>query len=64
MTNECLETTRRAELIDAWLTEHQATYDALDEDELRALAEDAAVSYVPPQRERSAARTSPSTRAR
>lgn len=37
----------RARLIDAWLAEHQENYGAFDEDELRALATEAGVPYLP-----------------
>jgi Arc/MetJ-type ribon-helix-helix transcriptional regulator len=37
----------RSRLIDAWLAEHQETHGAFDEDELRALATEAGVAYLP-----------------
>ncbi|MGQ0845270.1 MAG: hypothetical protein ACT4QF_14175 [Sporichthyaceae bacterium] len=40
----------RAQLVDAWLAEHQDRCGAFDEDELRALAAEAGVPYVPPGR--------------
>ncbi len=40
----------RGRLVDAWLAEHQAEHGAFDEDELRALAAQAGVSYIPPGR--------------
>jgi post-segregation antitoxin (ccd killing protein) len=42
----------RGQLVDAWLAEHQTAHGAFDEDELRALAEDAGVPYVPAGRSR------------
>jgi post-segregation antitoxin (ccd killing protein) len=45
----------RGRLVDAWLAEHQAAHGAFDEDELRALAEDAGVPYVAVGRSRPAA---------
>ncbi|MPZ89659.1 MAG: hypothetical protein GEU81_16685 [Nitriliruptorales bacterium] len=45
----------RGRLVDAWLAEHQVAHGAFDEDELRALAEDAGVPYVPARRSRRAA---------
>lgn len=40
----------RGRLVDAWLTEHQAVHGAFDEEELRALARQAGVPYLPPGR--------------
>jgi len=37
----------RSRLIDAWLAEHQETHGTFDEDELRALAAEAGVPYLP-----------------
>lgn len=37
----------RSRLIDAWLAEHQEAYGAFDDDELRALATEAGVPYLP-----------------
>lgn len=42
----------RGRLVDAWLAEHQATHGSFDEADLRALAEDAGVPYVPAGRSR------------
>ena len=39
-----------ARLVDAWLAEHQAEHGAFDESDLRALAAEAAVPYLPPGR--------------
>lgn len=51
----CARRVGARQLVDAWLAEHQATHGAFDEDELRALAEDAGVPYVAAGRSRSAA---------
>lgn len=40
----------RGRLVDAWLAEHQAEHGRFDEDELRALATEAGVPYLPPGR--------------
>lgn len=40
----------RGRLVDAWLVEHQAAHGAFDEAELRALAVEAGVPYLPPGR--------------
>lgn len=40
----------RGRLVDAWLAEHQAEHGVFDEEELRALAEQAGVPYVAPGR--------------
>lgn len=40
----------RGRLVDAWLADHQAAHGAFDEDELRRLADDAGVPYLPPGR--------------
>lgn len=40
----------RGRLVDEWLAEHQAAHGAFDEDELRALAQDAGVPYLAPGR--------------
>lgn len=45
----------RGQLVDAWLADHQAEHGAFEEDELRALAVEAGVPYVPAGRARSAA---------
>lgn len=52
---EALSGWLRARLVDAWLVEHQAAHGAFDEDELRALAAEAGISYVAPRREEPAA---------
>lgn len=38
----------RGQLIDAWLGEYQAEHGRFSEDELKALAKDAGVPYLPP----------------
>ncbi|MFC7625778.1 hypothetical protein [Microlunatus sp. GCM10028923] len=38
----------RGQLIDAWLSEYQAEHGTFTEDELKALAQDAGVPYLPP----------------
>lgn len=45
----------RGRLVDAWLAEHEATFGAFDEDELRALAAEAGVAYLPPVTDRTVA---------
>lgn len=55
VVSEALAGWVRGQLVDAWLAEHQATHGAFDEQELRALAEEAGVPYVPPGRGRAAA---------
>lgn len=40
----------RGRLVDAWLTEYQSSHGAFTEDELRVLAADAGVPYLPPGR--------------
>lgn len=40
----------RTRVVDAWLAEHQSQQGAFDEEELRALARDARVPYLPPGR--------------
>jgi hypothetical protein len=40
----------RGRLVDSWLLEHQSAHGQFDEDELRALAADAGVPYLPPGR--------------
>jgi len=40
----------RTRLVDVWLAEHQAEHGAFDEDELRALAVEVGVPYLPPRR--------------
>ena len=45
----------RGQLVDTWLLAHQAEHGVFDEDELRALAVEAGVPYVPAGQARSAA---------
>ena len=45
----------RGRLVDAWLSEHEAQFGAFDEAELRALAEEAGVAYLPPIHSRTVA---------
>lgn len=45
----------RSRLVDAWLAEHQATHGAFSEDELRSLAAEVGVPYLPPRTRSSAA---------
>ncbi|MEJ7797238.1 MAG: hypothetical protein WKF42_01970 [Solirubrobacteraceae bacterium] len=40
----------RGRLVDAWLAAHQAAHGRFEEDELRALAEDAGVPYLAGER--------------
>lgn len=39
----------RGRLVDSWLAEYQSEYGRFDEDELRALAAQAGVPYLPPE---------------
>ena len=55
VVQEALATWLRTRLVDAWLAEHQAAHGAFSEDELRALAAEAGVPYLPPTAGRSAA---------
>lgn len=52
---EALAAWTRGRLVDEWLADHQDTYGAFDEGELRALAEETGVPYVPPREARPAA---------
>ena len=45
----------RGQLVDAWLADHQIEHGAFGEEELRVLAAEAGVPYVPAGRARSAA---------
>ena len=45
----------RGQLVDAWLADHQVEHGVFEEDELRALALEAGVPYVPAGRARSVA---------
>ena len=55
VVNEALAAWLRTRLVDVWLAEHQATHGEFDEDELRALAVEAGVPYLPPNVRTSAA---------
>lgn len=50
VVTEALTGWLRTRLVDAWLAEHQAEHGAFDEGELRALAIEAGVPYLPPGR--------------
>lgn len=52
VVSEALAAWVRGRLVDAWLAEHQAAHGAFDEDELRALASETGVPYVPAGRSR------------
>lgn len=52
---EALSAWTRGRLVDEWLADHQAAYGEFDEDELRALAQETGVPYVPPRASRPAA---------
>ena len=52
---EALSSWLRHQHLGTWLAEYQAGHGAFTEDELRALAEEKGVPYVPPRRKRSAA---------
>ncbi len=55
VVSEALAGWVRGQLVDAWLAEHEATHGAFDEQELKALAQEAGVPYVPAGRGRAAA---------
>ena len=48
VVNEALAAWLRTRLADVWLAEHQASHGAFDEEELRTLATEAGVPYLPP----------------
>lgn len=50
VVTEALTGWLRARLVDAWLAEHQAEHGAFDEAQLRALAAETGVPYLPPGR--------------
>jgi post-segregation antitoxin (ccd killing protein) len=52
VVSEALAAWVRGRLVDTWLAEHQAEHGAFDEDELRMLASEAGVPYVPAGRSR------------
>lgn len=45
----------RGRLVDAWLAEHEAQFGPFDEAELKELAAEAGVAYLPPARGRTVA---------
>ncbi len=49
---DALEAWLRGRRVDAWLGEHQDRAGDFDEDDLRALAREAGVAYLPPGRRR------------
>ncbi|GAA1168539.1 type II toxin-antitoxin system CcdA family antitoxin [Pseudonocardia alaniniphila] len=55
VVTEALETWVRGRLIDAWLVEYQAEHGAFDEAELREIAAEAGVAYIPPSPSRTVA---------
>lgn len=48
VVNEALGSWLRSRLVDAWLTEYQQEHGTFDEDELRRLADDLGLPYLPP----------------
>jgi hypothetical protein len=50
VVTEALTAWMRGRLVDAWLVEHQSEHGAFDEGELRALAAEVGVPYLPPGR--------------
>lgn len=55
VVNDALASWLRSRLVDAWLIEHQATHGAFDENELRAIAAESGIPYLPPTTDRTAA---------
>jgi transglutaminase-like putative cysteine protease len=55
VVNDALAAWLRSRLVDVWLVEHQTKHGPFDEDELRALASEAGVPYLPPRQRTSAA---------
>jgi hypothetical protein len=55
VVNDALAAWLRSRLVDVWLVEHQTEHGTFDEDELRVLAADAGVPYLPPRQRTSAA---------
>lgn len=55
VVNDALAAWLRARLVDSWLAEYQEEFGAFDEAELRQLAEEAGLPYIPPAQGRSAA---------
>ncbi|WP_232665803.1 hypothetical protein [Pseudonocardia sp. TRM90224] len=55
VVTEALETWVRGRLIDAWLVEYQVEHGEFDEAELREIATEAGVAYIPPSTSRTVA---------
>lgn len=55
VVTEALAAWVRGRLVDAWLSEYQAEHGAFDEAELREIAEDAGMAYIPPAPSRTVA---------
>jgi post-segregation antitoxin (ccd killing protein) len=55
VVTEALAAWTRGRLVDLWLAEHQSSFGEFDEEELRALASESGVPYVPPGQGRPAA---------
>ena len=55
VVNDALASWLRSRLVDAWLTEHQIAFGRFDEEELRSLAAETGVPYLPPTAGRTAA---------
>ena len=55
VVTEALETWVRGRLIDAWLVDYEAEHGAFDEAELREIAAEAGVAYIPPTSSRTVA---------
>lgn len=55
VVSEALAEWVRGRLVDAWLADHQAAHGTFDEAELRTLAEEAGVPYVPAERSQAVA---------
>ena len=54
VVQDALATWLRSRLVDAWLAEHQAAHGVFSEDELRSLAAEVGVPYLPPKTRSSA----------
>ncbi len=48
VVQDALSSWLRSRLVDVWLAEHQTAHGAFSEDELRALATETGVPYLPP----------------
>lgn len=55
VVSDALTAWLRGQLVDIWLEEHQTAAGPFDEDELRALAIEAGVPYLPPRQDRTVA---------